>query len=222
MRYVVLKAGSKKVTLPNGETYDAATGVNIVSSTNATPTVLTLPSGHGIALGDVVWIEGHLVNTNANGLRTVLAAGATTISLGQMDGTNQAGNGIGGATGTVRKDVVLLSTEQAARLSAAAKDGDPVIVPANGFILGDPDDEVQLQGVAVVAPAAVTASAPAALTASVAAGSPPTKAEYDALLADVTEIHGVVTDLVADVTELQGVLTDLITSLTGFDKPLAS
>lgn len=37
----------------------------------------------------------------------------------------------------------------------------------------------------------------AALTAAAAAGATPTKAEYDALLADVTALHTVVNDLLA-------------------------
>jgi hypothetical protein len=71
--------------------------VLITSSTNANPSVVTLPTGHGIAAGDVVEIKDHLVNTNINGTWTVSAATATTITIPMN------GNGAGGATGTVQE-----------------------------------------------------------------------------------------------------------------------
>jgi hypothetical protein len=71
--------------------------VSITSSTNANPTVLTVPSGHGIVAGDTVDVVGHAVNTNANGGWIVSATTATTITL------PTAGNGAGTATGTVTK-----------------------------------------------------------------------------------------------------------------------
>lgn len=81
--------------------------VLITSSTNANPSVVTLPSGHGIAAGDTVEIVNHLVNTNINGTWLVSAATATTITLPIN------GNGVGGATGTVQEmetDANLLFT----------------------------------------------------------------------------------------------------------------
>jgi hypothetical protein len=68
--------------------------LNITSSTNADPSVLTTPT-HGLTNGDVVSIVGHLVNTNINGLWVVTVVTATTFSV------PQPGNGVGGATGTV-------------------------------------------------------------------------------------------------------------------------
>lgn len=73
--------------------------VAIVSSTDATPIVLTTTT-HGFAVGDAVNVAGHLTNTNANGTFTISAKGATTLTLQSTAGT---GGGAGGATGTVTK-----------------------------------------------------------------------------------------------------------------------
>lgn len=69
----------------------------ITSSTNATPIVVTRAS-HGFTTGDTVVITAHTTNTNANGTWTVTVISSSTFSL---DGS--VGNGVGGATGTVRK-----------------------------------------------------------------------------------------------------------------------
>ncbi len=74
---------------------DAAT-VAIVSSTNATPIVMTT-AAHGLSTGALVTISGHLVNTAANGTFKVTVLSSTTFSL---DGS--VGVGVGGATGTVQ------------------------------------------------------------------------------------------------------------------------
>ena len=70
--------------------------VNISSSTNATPIVLTT-AAHSFVVGQRVRVSGHLVNTNANGDRYIQAVTGTTITL-----TGTVGNGIGAATGTVK------------------------------------------------------------------------------------------------------------------------
>lgn len=80
------------------KTYTPNLAINIVSSTNASPIVLTLPTGHGILTGQQVIVVGHLINTAANGTWTVGAVTATTIAL-----TGSTGNGLGGATGTVTR-----------------------------------------------------------------------------------------------------------------------
>lgn len=67
-----------------------------VSSTNATPVVMTLAAGHPFANGDVVTVAGHTTNTGANGSWTLSAVTATTVTL-----TGAVGNGVGGATGTI-------------------------------------------------------------------------------------------------------------------------
>lgn len=68
----------------------------ITSSTNATPIAITCTS-HGYSTGDTVVITGHTTNTNANGTWEITNTGANTFTL---DGS--IGNGVGGATGTVR------------------------------------------------------------------------------------------------------------------------
>lgn len=70
----------------------------ILSSTNATPIVLTTSVNHSVQTTDRVCVGGHATNTAANGDWAVSAVGAATITL-----TGSVGNGVGGATGTVKK-----------------------------------------------------------------------------------------------------------------------
>lgn len=65
----------------------------ISSSTNTSPIQLVIPS-HGFNSGDTISVEGHLTNTNANGLHSILRIDANTISLNGTTGT-----AAGGATG---------------------------------------------------------------------------------------------------------------------------
>ena len=74
----------------------ASSTLNIQSSTNATPIVITTTAVHGLSSGESVVISGHTVNTNANGTWTIISTGASTFSL-----IGSTGNGVGGATGTV-------------------------------------------------------------------------------------------------------------------------
>lgn len=69
---------------------------NIVSSTNATPIVVTI-TGHGYANGDTLVITGHTTNTNANGTWEIANVAADTFEL-----VGSTGNGVGGASGTAR------------------------------------------------------------------------------------------------------------------------
>ena len=69
---------------------------SITSSTNASPIVITLAS-HGYTTGDTVVITGHTTNTKANGTWEIISVTSGTFSL-----TGSTGNGVGGATGTVR------------------------------------------------------------------------------------------------------------------------
>lgn len=71
--------------------------VGIASSTNAYPIVVTTAAAHGLATGDAVRIEGHLVNTSAVGTWTATNLTTTTFSI------PIAGVGIGGATGRISK-----------------------------------------------------------------------------------------------------------------------
>lgn len=71
--------------------------VNIASSTNANPIVVTTSAAHGYTSGDNGEILNHLVNTNATGTWVMTVLTATTFSI------PQPGTGVGGATGTVQK-----------------------------------------------------------------------------------------------------------------------
>jgi len=76
--------------------------VNIASSTNATPIVITTSGSHGLVTGDYVVVTGHNTNTNANGVWKVgTTPTSTTFQILQIDGSNTTGNGIGGATGNI-------------------------------------------------------------------------------------------------------------------------
>ena len=70
----------------------------IVSSTNATPIVMTV-TAHGMSNGDTVRIAKHLVNTAANGAWTVANKTNDTFEL-----TSSVGNGVGVATGVAYDD----------------------------------------------------------------------------------------------------------------------
>jgi len=84
--------------------FDAAAPRAIASSTNTSPIEITMAGPHGYSTGDKVSINGHLVNTNANGSWPVTVISPTEISL---DGST--GNGVGVATGTlaIRSKVIL-------------------------------------------------------------------------------------------------------------------
>lgn len=85
----------------DGEVFNTTTGaqasnVNISSSTNATPIVVTSSGNHGLFDGQTVIIANHTTNTNANGTWLIHVLSATTFSL-----NTSVGNGVGGATGTI-------------------------------------------------------------------------------------------------------------------------
>jgi hypothetical protein len=76
--------------------------VNISSSTNATPIVITTSTSHGLQTGMAVIVNGHAVNTAANGIWIAHVTGGTTFSLYTFAGVASVGSGVGGATGTVQ------------------------------------------------------------------------------------------------------------------------
>lgn len=79
------------------------TALNIASSTNATPIVVTTSTSHSLQTGQLVIVHGHLLNTNANGVRLVTVLTTTTFSLQSVAGASIPTTGvIGGATGTVQ------------------------------------------------------------------------------------------------------------------------
>lgn len=72
--------------------------INIVSSTDATPIVVNVGSGHGFLVGDDVTITGHTTNVGANGRWLISAVDATHVTLA---GSVGSGAGAGGASGTI-------------------------------------------------------------------------------------------------------------------------
>jgi hypothetical protein len=85
---------------------DGPRGINIdiSSSTNATPIVVTTSAAHDLVAGDYVTITGHTVNTNANGVWQVGTVGSsTTFEILQIGGANTTGNGVGAASGNANK-----------------------------------------------------------------------------------------------------------------------
>ncbi len=80
-------------TPPN---HTGTTAKNIVSSTDASPIVLTMGGGHGFVTGDEIYVVDHLINIAANGSWAVTVAG-NDITLTSSAGS---GAGAGGATGT--------------------------------------------------------------------------------------------------------------------------
>lgn len=94
--------------------------VNIASSTNANPSVVTTAAVHGIAVGDVVEIANHLVNTAINGVWTIATVGSTTTFT-----VPTAANGAGAATGQTMEMVsdVDLNFTLSAQWNAMANTG---------------------------------------------------------------------------------------------------
>lgn len=90
-------AGGTNLTLPPFPNANAGTSsVTISGATNAAPIVLTVPAGHGVAVGDMVTVKSVGGNTAANGTFRCSAQGATTVTLG-----NSAGNGAYTSGGTL-------------------------------------------------------------------------------------------------------------------------
>ncbi len=69
---------------------------NIQSSTNAAP-ISMRRDAHGWSTGETVIVNGHSTNTNANGVWEITVTDADNFTL-----NGSTGNGVGGATGTVR------------------------------------------------------------------------------------------------------------------------
>jgi hypothetical protein len=71
--------------------------VNIASSTNATPIVVTTSAPHGILDGTEVDVQNHQTNLNANGINRIGYISSTQFSL-----LGTVGTAVGGASGTVQ------------------------------------------------------------------------------------------------------------------------
>lgn len=68
----------------------------ITSSTDATPIVLTVGSGHGLVDGDRITVNGHTTNTNANGTWDITVS-TNAITLVDSVGTGAGAGGNDGA-----------------------------------------------------------------------------------------------------------------------------
>lgn len=93
----------------------------ISSSTNASPIVITA-NNHGYSNGNTVVITGHTTNTNANGTWEIANVTTNTFSL-----VNSTGNGVGGATGTVRlrnNSVVKLASAVTQNIASCGNRGE--------------------------------------------------------------------------------------------------
>lgn len=147
-------------------------------------------------------------------------AGATTpAAILTYDGTGTPGAAISGSQVTVGADSELPQFWFPSGV-------DTLYVRVNGMsgvrtIRADFDARLDTvagmtQGAAVADMGALTVSAPSALTAVAAAGANPTKAEFDALLADVTALRATlaaaVTDLGTARTKLNAELGSLRTA----------
>lgn len=90
---------------------------NISASTNATPIQITTTTPHDFSEGDLVFVSGHAVNTNANGIAYAHVVDGSNVRLYGLISTSGglslpiAGNGIGATTGTIR-GVGLMPTFQ--------------------------------------------------------------------------------------------------------------
>jgi len=74
---------------------DVGAPVSVASSTAANPAAITTATAHGLSTGQFAEISGHLVNTVINGTWPVTVTSTTVFTI------PVAGNGAGGATGTV-------------------------------------------------------------------------------------------------------------------------
>src|SRR5881394_2818289 len=93
-----LRMNINAVTSLRTGAFNTGTTMSIVSSTNATPIVVTVADTTALgAASDTVevFIAGHLVNTRGNGIYTITVIDGTTFSI------PVAGNGVGAGTGTV-------------------------------------------------------------------------------------------------------------------------
>lgn len=69
----------------------------LVSSTNASPIQIT-KTAHGWLTGDIIHLNSHAINTNANGVWFITKVNDNAFTL---DGS--VGNGVGGATGSIQR-----------------------------------------------------------------------------------------------------------------------
>lgn len=139
--------------------------INVSSSANATPIVITLTAGHGLKEGNRIAIAGVTGNTNANGEWTLSSVGATTATL-----VGSSGNGAHGGTARVAVifDRTPLMDDHAARLTTFGNHVGVVDFEAYGSY----DDFAAGSNVQGIAPPVLTASG---VTNSAGSSSTPAK-----------------------------------------------
>jgi len=132
---------------------------------------------------------------------------------------NQSNTEIEGVVYQANAVVTIKDSTFSALTTAGRFSGGSPVLTDNGAV-SDDGDTVYTQGTHVNAPAALTASAPAALTAAAAATDPPTKVEFDKVVADLTALRTNQAALVTDITALRTTLAAVISGSTGAGKPL--
>jgi hypothetical protein len=107
-----IASGAKSRTIANQITGYVGGG-SVTGATNATPIVLTVPTGHGINNADRIIVSGVGGNTAANGLFKAASVSATTVSLTTEAGANVAGSGAytsGGLALSGYTQIIVVST----------------------------------------------------------------------------------------------------------------
>ncbi len=94
--YLKLSQIRRGRTWSSGVLQRASNHIQIVSSTNATPIVVTVEKPHGYSNGAKVRISGHDTNSTANGNHTAQNVTAKSFEL-----ESAVGNGVGGRQGIV-------------------------------------------------------------------------------------------------------------------------
>jgi hypothetical protein len=109
-----------------------AAEVNITSSTDATPIVVTTATAHGLQTDQAVVITDHATNTNANGVHLAHVLSSTTYSLYTLAGVAVAGNGAGNGSGGTSQSLGLPGI-QLVEDATDAIDAASVNVPLEGL-----------------------------------------------------------------------------------------
>lgn len=100
---------SQKITI-----WDNVLPQTITSSTDANPIVIT-KANHGYSTGDIIMIQGHATNLNANGIFKIVVLTANTFTLKNLyTGAAIAGSGAGAGAGGI---MVKMSTNQIPAIS---------------------------------------------------------------------------------------------------------
>lgn len=95
--------------------------LTVVSSTDATPISLEV-TGHGFATGDTVCVDGHAINTRANGVWEITVTDADNFTLDGSTGTG-GGAGTSGTVGNITNHVVRLASPVTANIACQGNRG---------------------------------------------------------------------------------------------------